>query len=167
MFFKTKSTPYFRPGVGAVIYNDQNEVLTFKRTDIENTWQFPQGGLDGEELIEAALWRELEEETALCQADFSLVTEYPDWTLYEYPPHIKFKSRRAHCLGQTHRWYFLKIKESIHIDLSQAADNEFSAWKWQDFKMATTEAGKMKQPIYEKLHQFFITSIINDNKGFD
>ena len=54
----------YRPNVGIVIANKLGEVFWGKRAR-QDAWQFPQGGIQGGEQPEDALFRELREETGL------------------------------------------------------------------------------------------------------
>ena len=49
----------FRPNVGIILLNTQNEVWWGKRVR-EHSWQFPQGGIKFGETPEQAMFRELE-----------------------------------------------------------------------------------------------------------
>ena len=151
--------PYFRPGVGAIVYNANGEILIFSRTDKAEIWQFPQGGLESDETVEAALWRELEEETALHRVYISIITEYPDWTIYSYPDFIKDKFIGENVLGQAHRWFFLKLKPGTKIDLTIAHDKEFSDYKWTTFTDLKMQNDLLKKKVYEELSEFFISHI--------
>ena len=51
----------YRPNVGIVICNDKGQVLWAKRYG-QNSWQFPQGGINDNETPEQAMFRELFEE---------------------------------------------------------------------------------------------------------
>ena len=52
----------FRPNVGIVLVNDQNQVFWARRVGHDG-WQFPQGGVSDGETPTAAMYRELQEET--------------------------------------------------------------------------------------------------------
>ena len=54
----------YRPNVGIVICNRRGQLLWAKRIR-QSAWQFPQGGINEDETIEQALFRELEEEVGL------------------------------------------------------------------------------------------------------
>lgn len=155
--------PYFRIGVGIVLYQTNNEVLCFQRVDKPAIWQFPQGGMDAGEEYKVALWRELYEETAITEEMIEKITEFPDWTMYEYPNQLR--NETGAVVGQLHRWYFLKLKPHCAPNLEQAADKEFSAWQvmsMDDFIAIPTHDFKL--PIYLKLAGYFESEIMNKPK---
>ena len=77
----------YRPNVAAVIlsssYPFKCEILVAKRVDMDDIWQFPQGGIDEGESPKQALKRELKEEIGTDKFDF--LEEYPDWLSYDFP----------------------------------------------------------------------------------
>lgn len=153
---------YFRAGVGAVIYNAKDEIALFRRcAPPVGTWQFPQGGIDTDTSPTATLWRELQEETGLTQADIDTVTEYPDWTIQVYPDEILHQPDQPNPnrLGQVHRWYFLQIAADTEIDLSQATDEEFDACRWVSWDEALTIPKPYKAHVYQALHDYYKTHI--------
>ena len=83
----------FRPNVAAIVlsskYPHKCEIFIASRTDVENAWQFPQGGIDDGESSKEALFRELEEEIGT--RDIEIIAEYPTWVSYEFPPAIAKK----------------------------------------------------------------------------
>ena len=54
----------FRANVGIILINKFGKVLWARRYG-EDSWQFPQGGIDNKETPEIAMFRELEEEIGL------------------------------------------------------------------------------------------------------
>jgi ADP-ribose pyrophosphatase len=64
----------FRPNVGIILLNAQNEVWWGKRVR-EHSWQFPQGGIKYGETPEQAMYRELEEETGYTGGEWQFVTK--------------------------------------------------------------------------------------------
>ena len=54
----------YRLNVAMIVLNEEKKSLFCKRRNTEN-WQFPQGGVDDEEPIETAMYRELKEEVGL------------------------------------------------------------------------------------------------------
>ncbi len=146
---------YFRAGVGAVLYNEANQIFIFNRSDIAGLWQFPQGGLDTDEDPISALWRELEEETGLTETSIDLVTPYPTWLYYEYQTELRHTLRDPNCLGQIHRWYFLKIKPGVTVDLNLASHKEFSDFKLATFTDLLKQEDTLKQAVFKTLSEYF------------
>ncbi|WP_287031182.1 NUDIX domain-containing protein, partial [Pseudomonas sp. UBA6310] len=58
----------FRPNVGIILTNDVGQVLWARRIN-QDSWQFPQGGINDRETPEEALYRELTEEVGLEEQD--------------------------------------------------------------------------------------------------
>ena len=85
-----KKNQWFRAGAGAVILNDQGEVLAFERRDTPGSWQFPQGGLDPNEEPLDAVFREVEEETGIKKKHLQLITTKSKLLAYELP--LDFRS---------------------------------------------------------------------------
>lgn len=153
---------YFRPGVGAVIYNVSGDILVFERADLPGLWQCMQGGMDIGETYEDTLWRELEEETGLRPDDIDQVTAYPKWTLYEFSAEMKARTTMKNCLGQVHRWFFLRLKADTTVDLSRATHEEFSNFQFMTFPHFLTVAASAKLAMYEELYDYFKTQNIPD-----
>ncbi len=69
----------YRPNVAAIIlssnYPHKCEFFLGKRSDIKNSWQFPQGGIDKGETPKEALLRELQEEIGCSSVE--VIAEYP------------------------------------------------------------------------------------------
>ena len=65
-------TEGFRANVGIILTNDAGQLLLAGRIG-NRGWQFPQGGLQGEEDIEEAMYRELHEEIGLCEPDVEVL----------------------------------------------------------------------------------------------
>ena len=49
----------YRPNVGIIVCNAQNQVFWGKRVN-QHAWQFPQGGINAGETPQQAMFRELE-----------------------------------------------------------------------------------------------------------
>jgi len=151
--------PRFRPGVGIILYHADDSIVAFQRTDNSALWQFPQGGMDANESYEDTLWRELYEETAMTEDMIESVTPYPDWTLYEYPPHLR--AEMGNVLGQVHRWYFLKIQPGQRPSLETAADKEFANWQTMTMvDFLTLPSHDFKLPVYHQLAAFYLKFVV-------
>ncbi len=90
---QTKDEKNYRPNVAAIVlsakYPEKCELFIASRTDVENAWQFPQGGIDKGETPKQALLRELEEEIGT--REIEIIAEYPKWVSYDFPPAIAKK----------------------------------------------------------------------------
>lgn len=147
-------TRYFRAGVGTVIYNDANEVVLFERAVHPiGVWQFQQGGIDLGEQPKETLWRELAEEIGLTEDDIETTHEFPGWTTYETA--TVSGNPEADRIGQTHCWFFLKLKTTSTIDITKATEEEVSNFRWVTFEEAIAEAGSYKRHVYESLYEHF------------
>ena len=69
----------FRPNVGIVVCNDDDQVLWGRRINGRDSWQFPQGGMNRDETPEAAMYRELEEEVGLRPESVELLGRTQGW----------------------------------------------------------------------------------------
>ncbi len=130
-----------RMGVGTVIFAaDSNEVAVFRR-DGTSIWQLQQGGLDCQETRDrgrlvkrtpeiplAGMKRELQEETGLRPIDYHIIGQYPALTCYTFETTKSRdlgKAGKEYYQGQIHQWWYLRLKPTVVIDLSEAPDKEF------------------------------------------
>ena len=76
----------YRPNVAAIVlspaYPFECRLFVGKRSDMEDIWRFPQGGIDEGENAKEALFRELKEEIGT--KELELIAEYPKWLSYEF-----------------------------------------------------------------------------------
>ena len=127
-------------------------MLAFERSDTPDSWQLPQGGLDGrEEPFDAAI-RELTEETGLTARDVDYLGEYPEWLAYELPPD---KRRRGLGRGQVQRWILFRLTApETSIRPTEVETPEFRAWRWMDLAELAETVIEFRRPIYRKLVPF-------------
>ena len=96
----------YRPCAGAVVFNDDGNVFVGRRSDlgpeVEYAWQFPQGGLDKGEDVEAGARRELYEETGI--RSVSLLGQHDTWLTYDFPAEMQGK-RFKRYRGQAQAWF--------------------------------------------------------------
>lgn len=106
----------YRPNVGIVICNAERQVLWAKRYG-QNSWQFPQGGINDNETAEQAMYRELYEEAGLTPKDVEILYVSKHWLRYKLPKRLLRHDNRPICIGQKQRWFLLQLvsdeKESI------------------------------------------------------
>nr|WP_169818663.1 RNA pyrophosphohydrolase [Suttonella ornithocola] len=141
----------FRYNVGIIILNAQNQVFWGRRCG-QDAWQFPQGGMQGGESSEQAMFRELWEETGLYASDVAVLGETRAWLRYRLP--LRFRRRRragmVQCIGQKQKWFLLKLKrEETIINLAAAGTPEFDQWRWLNYWQAVEEVVHFKRKVYQ------------------
>lgn len=140
----------FRPNVGIILANQQNEVFWGKRIR-EHAWQFPQGGIKQGESPEQAMYRELEEETGLLVQHVEIIGRTQDWLRYEVPERWVRREWRGHYRGQKQIWYLLRLTgRDNDIDLRASGHPEFDAWRWSEFWIPLDSVIEFKRDVYQK-----------------
>jgi N-acetylglucosaminyldiphosphoundecaprenol N-acetyl-beta-D-mannosaminyltransferase len=143
------SYPY-RQNVVAVVVNEKKEVFVGKRNtkptsafwagqrapaQLINYWQFPQGGIDKDESIEAAAVRELKEETSISQAQLLFTSSYQNGYTWEHPYRmvlfnpLPFKGQRQSVVY----FYYQNNDQPLTID-----QHEFIDYAWVPFNQLET-----------------------------
>jgi putative (di)nucleoside polyphosphate hydrolase len=148
---KKKIPQSFRAGVGAVILNKDGLVLALERKDIPGAWQFPQGGLKGDEAPLEAINREILEETGIEEYHLELLATAPRWLAYELPEEARTKKIGR---GQVLRWYLFRLKGSDEA-ITLGNRKEFRAWKWMSMAELVSKVVSFRRPVYQELTDDF------------
>lgn len=139
---------YFRAGVGACLVNHKGEILIFRRTDVEDSWQMPQGGIQRGENPEQALIREVSEEAGLGIDDYRIISS-TGWISYELPvENWGPKTGR----GQTQKWFQCLVNEGVKIVPDQS---EFDRYQWVDTHLAIDMAVEFRKATYASVIDAF------------
>jgi len=141
----------FRSNVGMIITNGNGDVLWGKRLQKENSWQFPQGGIDKGESPQEALYRELYEEVGLKSGQVRLLAETKSWLRYRIPDHLVRKRQKPRCIGQKQKWFLLELDcpdDQIRFDCGEKP--EFSAWRWVSYWYPLNQVIEFKREVYRK-----------------
>ena len=139
----------YRRCVGALLFNAEGLVFVGRRRDTrEDAWQMPQGGIDGDETPEKAVFRELDEEIGTANAE--IIAESRGWLSYDLPDEIAGRLWGGRYRGQEQKWFALRFTgRDADIDLGEGADAEFSDWKWVPIDDLPGLIVPFKRPIYE------------------
>ncbi len=144
----------YRPNVAAIIlsskYPYKVEFVIAKRNDVENAWQFPQGGIDEGESPKEALFRELKEEIGTDEIE--IIAEYPEWIRYDFPKVIAKKMYPFD--GQEQKYFLVKLKPEAKICL-KTEHPEFNDYKIVSYRDLFKYITYFKRPIYKRVIQYF------------
>jgi len=145
----------YRIGVGIILLNEEKKVFVGKRIDIKSEfWQMPQGGINKNEKMEDAAYRELYEETGIKKA--KIILRSKKWFQYNIPLALKKKLWKGKYLGQKQKWYVMKFKgnerKDINLNISKA---EFCDWKWINLNELESLIVSFKKEMYKKILKEF------------
>ena len=138
----------FRPNVGIILANDHGRLLWARRIG-QDAWQFPQGGISNDESPQAAMYRELWEETGLEAESVSVLACTDSWLRYKLPRRLMRRSE-PRCIGQKQLWYLLRLDaDETSFDLGVSVTPEFDHWKWVDYWYPADNVVFFKRRVYQ------------------
>jgi len=157
---KNKKELPLRLGVGIALLNHENNVFVGKRIDNPaNSWQMPQGGVDGNEDFLQAAKRELEEETSI--RSVTVIKELSEWLIYDLPKNLLGKLWKGKYRGQKQKWFIMKFlgkNDEINIRTNKP---EFLDWKWIKPSDLPAVAVDFKVNIYKKMVKELASTNLN------
>ena len=136
-----------RPNACLLIVNEENKILLAERAGSPGVWQFPQGGLGGDDVISGAL-REAHEELGVPVEYFEVLHVLKVQHSYEFkviPPHCQGKWR-----GQHQHYVILRyLGKDSEISLD-CYEQELSSWRWCTIEEIRDLAEPIRLEGYEK-----------------
>lgn len=154
----------YRPNVGIVICNNNGQVLWAKRYG-QNSWQFPQGGINDNESAEQAMYRELFEEVGLSPKDVKILYVSKHWLRYKLPKRLLRYDTKPICIGQKQRWFLLQlVSDEKNINMQSSKSPEFDGWRWVSFWYPVRQVVSFKKEVYRKAMKEFATVLFEQNK---
>ena len=139
----------FRPNVGIIICNANNQVFCGKRIR-EHALQFPQGGIKYGASPEQAMYRELMEEVGLKPEHVKILGRTKDWLRYEVPTSWVKREWRGSYKGQKQIWYLLRmVGRDSDVSLRASEHPEFDAWRWSDYWVPLEDVIEFKREVYK------------------
>lgn len=140
----------YRSNVCIVLCNDQDRVFWAKRKGV-NKWQFPQGGMNCNESPEAAMYRELWEETGLQAEHVQLLGRTKHWLRYNLPKRYIRKDSLPLCIGQKQIWFMLRlVGDEAQVRFDCGEEQEFDGWKWVNYWYPIKHVIYFKRAIYQR-----------------
>ena len=140
----------YRPNVAMIVINNDNKVLICRRRNTQ-TWQFPQGGIDSNENIQEAMYRELHEEVGLSKEDVNIIGESKKTITYDIPITLRSKVLGEKFKGQDQKWFLLKtIKDDLKINLNNEMIPEFEEFEWVSYWRSLDRIIDFKKEAYRQ-----------------
>lgn len=135
-----------------VICNHREQVLWARRVR-QNSWQFPQGGVNPDETAQEAMYRELNEELGLAPDEVKIISSSRNWLRYSLPKRLVRWNETPLCLGQKQKWFLLRTTRSLqdHIDFDRCGHPEFDGWRWVSYWYPVRQVIAFKRDVYRRV----------------
>jgi putative (di)nucleoside polyphosphate hydrolase len=153
---KNNDVGRYRSCAAIFIVNKDKKIFVGKRIGTES-WQIPQGGIDENEQIEIAVFRELFEETGITKEKAEIIACHPHEIFYDVPAEKRPKSwnDKKYC-GQKVLCFFLKFHgTNDDIDLKKTNHPEFSEFSWEAQNNLCKTIPDFKKEMYKKILEYF------------
>ena len=152
---------HYRKNVGITLINNKQQIFIAKRCK-QDVWQLPQGGVDKNETILNAMFRELNEEIGLKKNHIEIISKMPQWLYYDIPETYRKQANKSKYIGQKQLWFLLKLVSSDkNIKLDTYKIIEFDKWQWVDYWYPLKKVVSFKKQVYKKMLETFLPIVFN------
>ena len=153
----------FRLSVGIILSNGNGQVLWARRIG-QQSWQFPQGGIQIDEQPTDAMYRELSEEVGLERGHVEVLGYSQGWLQYRLPKRFIRRGQDPLCIGQRQRWFMLRlVGDERDVRLDQCERPEFDCWRWVEYWHPLREVVAFKRSVYRRALREFAPLIFSTN----
>ena len=119
----------------------------------------PQGGVDKNENLLNAAYRELKEETSI--ENVKLIKELDGFMTYELPSNLIGIIWKGRYRGQKLKWFVMKFLGNDNEININTRNPEFLDWKWIELDKITEVVVKFKLEVYKKVKKEIKKILIN------
>ncbi len=131
-----------------MIVNREHKILAGDALHYPGEWMMPQGGIDAAESAQAAMQRELLEETGLQFEQVQLIREHDNWLQYLFrKPQYKDD---IFYIGQRQKWFLLEYN-GLLPDAENVKEQEFSGFDWVDADWLVEQIPAFKKEVYRTI----------------
>ncbi len=140
----------FRANVGIIITNRTGQVFWCRRLG-QDSWQFPQGGVNDEEKVEDAMYRELYEEVGLQPKDVKILGQTKNWLRYRLPKQLIRQHSTPLCIGQKQKWFLLRLTaDESNVNFATHEKPEFDGFQWVSYWYPARRVVAFKREVYRQ-----------------
>ena len=151
-----KGSLAYRRCVGLMIINHERKIFTAQRSDFRSdAWQMPQGGIERDENLEEAAFRELNEETSLTKSTVDILAISKRWIKYDLPDSLIPQLWNGSYRGQKQKWFLFKFRGPDNQININTQTPEFSNWRWSSKEELIKFIVPFKLKVYKKVVKEF------------